>query len=108
MTKISILYPEHAGARFDFSYYIGNHMPMSIGRLSAHPGFRGVSVERGLSSLPGTQSVYAAMCHFLFTSLEDFLAAFEPHAALLQGDIVNYTDIQPLIQVSEVLIKRAG
>ncbi|HEX5092122.1 MAG TPA: EthD family reductase [Burkholderiales bacterium] len=108
MTKISILYPARAGARFDFAYYVGNHMPMSIGRLSAHPGFRGVSVERGLTSLPGTQSVYAAMCHFLFTSLADFLAAFEPHAALLQGDLVNYTDIRPLIQVSEVLIAQPG
>jgi uncharacterized protein (TIGR02118 family) len=108
MTKISILYPQRAGARFDFEYYVGNHMPMSIGRLSAHPGFRGVSVERGVAGVPGTQTVYAAMCHFLFASLADFLAAFEPHAALLQGDMANYTDIQPLIQVSEVLIARPG
>jgi hypothetical protein len=27
-----------------------------------------------------------------------------PHAPELQGDIPNYTDLQPVIQISEVLI----
>jgi len=30
--------------------------------------------------------------------------AFMPHAALLQGDIINYTDIMPVIQISKVLV----
>jgi len=46
------------------------------------------------------------MCHFLFDSPEDFLAAFMPHATTLQEDIPNYTDIQPLIQFSDVLLSR--
>jgi uncharacterized protein (TIGR02118 family) len=46
------------------------------------------------------------MCQFLFDSLEDFLAAFEPHAAFLQGDMVNYTDSEPIIQISAVEIVR--
>jgi hypothetical protein len=29
-----------------------------------------------------------------------------PHAAELQGDMPNYTDIAPLIQINEVLIAR--
>ena len=82
-------------------------MPLSIELLSAHPGFKGVSVERGLSGAePGTDPAYVAMCHFLFESLEDFMAAFLPHATRLQGDLPNYTDIKPVIQVSEVLISR--
>jgi uncharacterized protein (TIGR02118 family) len=44
------------------------------------------------------------MCHFLFDSMESFMAAFAPHAARLQGDMSNYTDIKPIIQISEVLI----
>jgi hypothetical protein len=27
-----------------------------------------------------------------------------PHAAVLQGDMPNYTDIAPIIQISEVLL----
>jgi uncharacterized protein (TIGR02118 family) len=75
--------------------------------LSAHPGFKGVSVEHGLGgAVNGTDAAYIAMCDFLFDSVDDFLAAFTPHAAVLQGDMPNYTDIEPVIQVSEVLISR--
>lgn len=105
MIKISILYPDNPSARFDMSYYIDTHIPMSIGLLSAHSGFKGVSVERGLGgAMPGTGATYIAMCHFLFNSAEDFMAAFMPHAEVLQGDMPNYTDIEPIIQISEVLI----
>ena len=82
-------------------------MARSIELLSPNRGFRGVSVERGLGGAePGTDPTYIAMCHFLFNSMEDFLAAFLPHAATLQGDMPNYTDIKPVIQVSEVVISR--
>ncbi len=47
MIKISILYPNTSGSRFDMVYYVEKHMPMSIRLLSAHPGFKGVSVEKG-------------------------------------------------------------
>ena len=107
MVKISILYPNQRGSRFEMNYYIHQHMPMSIERLSAHPGFKGVSVERGLSGdTPGSAPTYVAMCHFLFDSMEDFLAAFMPHAEFLQGDIPNYTNIESIIQVGAVEITR--
>lgn len=107
MIKISILYPNNKGARFDLRYYIDKHMPMSIELLSAHPGFRGISVEHGLGgAVPGTDAAYIVMCHFLFDSAENFMAAFMPNAAVLQGDMPNYTDIEPVIQVNEVLISR--
>ena len=105
MIKISILYPNNKGSRFDLGYYIKTHMPMSIDLLSAHVGFKGVSVEHGVGGgVPGTDAAYVAMCHFLFDSVESFMAAFTPHAPLLQGDMPNYTDIEPVIQVNEVLI----
>jgi uncharacterized protein (TIGR02118 family) len=107
MTKISILYPNHKGSRFDMNYYLNTHMPMSIERLSSAKGFRGVSVERGVSGIvPGSAPTYIAMCHFLFDSVEDFMTAFTPHASVLQGDIPNYTDVEPTIQVNEVAISR--
>lgn len=107
MIKISILYPNNKGSRFDLRYYIDKHMPMAIGLLSAYPGFRGVSVEHGLGGgITGTEAAYVAMCHYQFDSVENFMAAFTPHAAALQGDMPNCTDIEPDIQVNEVLISR--
>jgi uncharacterized protein (TIGR02118 family) len=107
MVRISILYPKRDGARFDFKYYVDTHMPMSIRLLSAHPGFKGVSVEKGVGGAePGSPPAYVAMCHFLFESIEAFMAAFMPHAQMLQGDMPNYTDVAPVIQFNEVLISR--
>ena len=84
MVRISILYPNSEGARFDLRYYVETHMPMSIRLLSVHPGFRGISVERGLSgTTPDSPPAFIAMCHFLFLSVEDFLVAFQPHAEVL-------------------------
>lgn len=107
MVKISILYPNKQGGRFDLDYYIHKHMPMSIDLLSAYPGFGGVSVERGLGGgAAGTEPTYVAMCHYLFDSVESFIAAFNPNSPALQGDMPNYTDIESIIQISEVVISR--
>jgi uncharacterized protein (TIGR02118 family) len=107
MVMISIMYPNKDGSTFDQEYYINTHMPLSIERLSTHAGFRGVSVVRGMEGeMPGSAPAYVAMCLYLFDSLEDFLAAFNPHAAFLQGDMVNYTDIEPIIQINAVEIMR--
>jgi uncharacterized protein (TIGR02118 family) len=105
MIKINVLYPNRKEARFDLAYYVDKHMPLSIKLLSAHAGYRGYSVERGISGLvPGEDARYAVICYFLFDSIEDFNAALAPHAEVLQGDIPNFTDIQPLFQVSEVVM----
>jgi uncharacterized protein (TIGR02118 family) len=107
MVKISILYPNKQDAKFDMRYYLDTHMPMSIERLSAHEGYRGISVERGLAGgTPGSDPPFVALCQYLFDSVEDFLAAFMPHAEVLQGDMPNYTDITPVIQISAVEIAR--
>ena len=42
------------------------------------------------------------MGHLLFDSVEAFLQAFAPHADAIVGDITNYTNTQPTIQISEV------
>jgi uncharacterized protein (TIGR02118 family) len=103
MFNISSIYPKKEGSKFDFDYYLNTHMPMSIEKLSGAKGFKGVSVERGVNiESPKIESSYVAMCHYYFDSIEEFLQAFEPHAAELQNDIKNYTDIEPVIQINKV------
>jgi uncharacterized protein (TIGR02118 family) len=107
MIRVSILYPKTAGGRFDHDYYVQTHMPLSIRLLG--PSLRGVSVERGLDiQAPGVTLTFVAAAHFLCDSVDTFIAAFTPHAATLQGDMPNYTDITPIIQFSEVVIAQAG
>jgi len=107
MFNISSIYPKREGHEFDFDYYLNIHMPRSIDLLSSAKGFKGVSVERGIDiEEPKIESSYVAMCHYYFDSLEDFMAAFSPHAEELQRDIENYTNIEPTIQISEVQISK--
>ena len=49
---------------------------------------------------------YAALCHLTCESAEAFFAAFMPHAKELQGDMKNYTDVAPVIQISEIKISK--
>jgi len=105
MFNIASIYPRVEGGHFDFDYYLKKHMPRSIELLSAAQGFKGVSVERGIElSEQGISSAYVAMCHYYFATLDDFMAAFMPHAEELQGDIVNYTNIEPILQINAVEI----
>ena len=101
MVKVSVFYPKTADSRFDMSYYLTKHIPMVQQKLGA--ALRGTSVEEGLAGgEPGTPPAYAAMGHLLFDSVDAFLQAFGPHAAAIIGDIPNYTNTQPTIQVSDV------
>ena len=105
MIRVTFLYPNQEGGRFDLDYFLNKHMPMSIEKLS--PALKGVSVEQGVSGgEPGTRPAYLALCHLTFDSVEAFLEAFQPHAQVLQGDIPHYTDIEPVMQFSEVKLSR--
>jgi uncharacterized protein (TIGR02118 family) len=104
MIRVSILYPHSENVHFDWSYYVQRHMPLSIRLLSAHAGYSGVSVARGLSGAsPGSKPDFVAECHYTFTGIDEFVAAFTPHASVLEGDISNYTNAPALIQFSEVI-----
>ena len=64
---------------------------------------KGAGVEQGLGGMqPGSPPAYVAMGHLLFESVEAFRQSFAPHAQELLGDIPNYTNITPTIQISEV------
>jgi uncharacterized protein (TIGR02118 family) len=52
--------------------------------------------------VPGSQPPYLAICNFLYDSFDDFKTAFMPHAEILTKDILNYTDIETVIQFSEM------
>ena len=101
MIKVSILYPGNPGTRFDVDYYLRFHMPMAARLLGS--AVMAVSVEIGVSgAMPGQPAPFAAIAGFTCESIEAFTAAFMPVAGQLQGDIPNYTDIDPVIQVSEI------
>jgi uncharacterized protein (TIGR02118 family) len=105
MITVNILYPNKQGAKFDRDYYLNKHMPMS--QRVFGDALRGVNVEFGVNGgPPDSAPPYVATCHFRFDTLDAFYSAFMPNAAMLQGDIANYTDVEPVIQISEVELSR--
>ena len=101
MIKVSVLYPTSADAKFDMDYYCNSHIPMVQQKLGA--ACKRVAVEQGLAGgAPGAPATYTAMGHLYFDSVNEFQAAFGPHASSIMADIPNYTNVQPIIQISEV------
>ncbi len=101
MIKVSILYPNRAESRFDADYYVNVHMPLVMKLLVA--AVDSVSVEVGVSGpVAGSPPPFRAVAGFTCESLRAFSEAFLPAAAELRADLTNYTDIEPIIQVSKV------
>ena len=102
MIKVTVMYPNQPGARFDHAYYRDQHMPMVKASLAPSCSF--YTIDKGLAGAPGQPAPYVALCHIHCDSLEGYQAAFAPKAQQILGDIPNYTDLQPVIQISEVVV----
>ena len=103
MIKVSLLYPNGEGKNFDMGYYLNRHAPMVMGLLG--DAAKGATIEAGVSGpAPGSAAPYVAMGNIYFDNVESFNNSFGPNATQIMGDIPNYTNIEPVIQISEVMI----
>jgi len=101
MIKVSVFYPNTADGKFDMNYYLTSHMPMVKQKLGA--ACKSIAVEQGIAgATPGAPAAFIAMGHLVFDSVEAFQTAFAPHAQAILGDIPNYTNLQPTLQISEI------
>ncbi|HLF30587.1 MAG TPA: EthD family reductase [Xanthomonadales bacterium] len=103
MIKVSVMYPNTTGSRFDHDYYRDKHMPLVKARMGDR--CRHYTVDKGLAGgAPGEPAQYVAMCHIFCDSIDDFQAGFTPHLEEIMRDIPNYTDLSPVVQISEVMV----
>jgi uncharacterized protein (TIGR02118 family) len=103
MIKVSVMYPNTPGARFDHEYYREKHMPLVKARMG--DACKSYTVDKGLAGgAPGAPATYVGMCHIFCDSVEAFQAGFGPHAKEIMADIPNYTDQAPVIQISHVVV----
>ncbi|WP_429324171.1 EthD family reductase [Paraburkholderia sp. GAS348] len=106
MIEVSVMYANTPDARFDHEYYRDRHMPLlkkCMGEACLY-----YTVDKGLAGgSPGEPATYVAMCHFFCDSVESFQTDVGPHAKEIFGDIPNYTDLVPTLQISEVVVERA-
>jgi uncharacterized protein (TIGR02118 family) len=103
MIKVSVLYPDGNGKTFDMDYYCKKHVPVVSGLLG--DAIKGATIEKGLGGgAPNSPATYVAMGNLYFNSIESFENSFGLNAEKIMEDIPNYTNIEPVIQISEVMI----
>ena len=103
MIKVSVMYPNGPDARFDDAYYREQHMPMVKKLMGDH--CRYYTVDKAVSGDGSASNVpYIAMGHLFCDSVDAFQAGFGPHSKEILGDIPNYTNQTPVIQMSEVVV----
>jgi uncharacterized protein (TIGR02118 family) len=103
MIKVRVFYPSSDGARFDMEYYGDRHMPMVQAKLGA--ACKGIAVEHGVAcATPGSRPQFMAMGRRYFDSLEEFQNELRPTREEFVADVPNYTNVQPVIQINEVVV----
>ena len=103
MIRVSVLYPASEGKKFDVDYYKNKHMKLVSDRLKPF-GLVRTEVDKGVAGgAPGSAAPYVAIGHVYVNSLDGFQKGMGQHGKEIMADIPNYTNIQPQIQISEVV-----
>ncbi len=101
MIRVTVLYVNKPEGKFDHAYYANQHMKMVNEKLRPM-GLVKSEIDKGIGGVvAGSPPPYVALGHLVFNSVEDFQKAFAAHGEEIMGDIPNYTDIEPQIQISE-------
>ena len=95
--SLNVIYPNHAGARFDLSYYRDKHIPLAMQVMKADS----VMLIEGVP-IGDTPAPYVMIAHFQFASPEALKAAREhPRMAEVRADIPKFTDIKPTVMLGK-------
>ena len=102
LIKVSIMYPYAEGKTFNMEYYESKHMPMVVAFLGSN--LIKYTIEKGVASgIPNQPLPFMAIGTFYVKSLGDYQSAIGPHRDAIRADFSNYTNISPVILVSEVV-----
>jgi uncharacterized protein (TIGR02118 family) len=73
MIKVSVMYPNKPGVRFDHAYYRTKHLPLIKSRMGA--ALKYYTIDKALMDGEGKPlGAYVAMCHLLCDSFDAYQA----------------------------------
>ncbi len=105
MIKATVLYANEPGAQFDHAYYKDRHLPLIQARMGSACKY--YTIDNGVSgSDPRKPPPFVALCHIFSNSADEFWAGLLPHFDEINADVSNYTNLKPIIQISDVVIDR--
>jgi uncharacterized protein (TIGR02118 family) len=96
MIRMSVLYPTDENDSFNHDYYRNNHVPLALSTWGLPAS--AAQIDKGVNG------PYVAAVHFTFDSMEAMGAAMgSPDTAKVMADVPNYTTVQPVMQISEIV-----
>lgn len=103
--KVAILYPNGEDKTFDMDYYEKKHMPMVADFLGENLKF--YEIDKGVAGrTPNDKAPFVAIGYFYVSNIVEYNNVISKHRDAVISDLKNYTNIQPIVQISE--IKRVG
>lgn len=102
MFKVSVMYPNQEGARFDVDYYRTTHMHLVRKHMQPF-GLVRTEVLRGISGTAGQPPPYICIGNLYFETADGYEAAIAASAGALRADIPNFTDVTPVRQISAIV-----
>lgn len=101
MFKVAILYPNGDDKTFDMDYYEKKHMPMVAGFLGKNLKF--YEIDKGIAGrTPNDKVPFLAIGYFYINDVAEYNKAIAQNRDAVINDFKNYTNIQPVVQISEI------
>lgn len=101
MIKLTVMYPNDVGTKFDKDYYTNEHAQLLSNILG--DALLKSEVDMGVAgAAPGEPAPYVVISHLTFESLESFQQSFGVNTEKILADLPNFTDTKPLVQISEI------
>lgn len=101
MFKVTILYPNGDDKTFDMDYYEKKHMPMVAGFIGKNLKF--YEIDKGIAGrTPNDKVPFLAIGYFYISDIAEYNKAIAQNRDAVISDFKNYTNIQPVVQISEI------
>lgn len=98
MIRVAVMYPNQEGKWFDLEYYKSKHLKLINEKLKPEK----IEIDYGVTGEEDNNSSYVAIGYLTFKNLEHLREGFMSHESDLASDVANYTNIQPIYQVSDL------
>ena len=105
MFRVVIMYPKTPDSHFNMDYYRDHHIPL-VREIFGGLSLRCIEIDKGLANaFPNQPFPYESISYFHFENIDDFQnVMMSPRGGQIVGDMQNYTNVQPLIQINQVVV----
>lgn len=107
MFNFHVMYPPLEEGHFDYDYYVERHMPLVLGLMGSR--CHSVTLDKGVSGMrSGSAPAFVAHAIVTCATMEDLTEGLFPHLPTISADIPRFTNIKPLIWISERVGSKTG